>query len=68
MCQFTSLLTEHFDFLLLPILIEIGSGTVTVIVSVNYSTLLKVPGAYIVIKIVITEQVNAKMEKGDFHC
>ena len=54
---------------MLPILIEIVSVTVTVIVSViNYSTFMKVPGAYIVIKRVITEQVNVKMKKGDFNC
>ena len=40
----------------------------TVIVSVNYSTFTKVPGAHIVIERVITEQLNVKVEQGDFNC
>ena len=60
--------TGYYHFLLLPILIEIVSVTVTVVISViNYSTFMKVPGAYIVIKRVITEQVNVKMKKSDFN-
>ena len=44
-----------------------GLEQVTDLVSVNYSTLMKVPRAHIVTKRVITEQVNVKMKKGDFN-